>query len=196
MKEFIGILPAAGLGSRLHPCRFPKELLPIVFTIDDIKHNKKAYPRLAAEYAIQSMVYADIKLCLIVISDNKTEVLKYFGDGKDFDINIAYLHQKEPDGLSDSINKGFEFYKDKYICLALPDTIFYPTNAITIIRKEILTSQADLVLGVFPTSTPEQLGPVHFDTSGNVIKVLDKPTESSILIHGELLFGHLLSLRY
>ncbi|MDC0834533.1 sugar phosphate nucleotidyltransferase [Geitlerinema sp. CS-897] len=180
MNEFIGILPAAGLGSRLQPFRYAKELLPVFFKTDDRENGKRVYPRAAAEYSIQAMRHANIQFVLTVISDRKTEVIKYFSDGRDFDINIAYLHQKEPYGLSDAINKGFQWYKNSYVFLALPDTIFYPFHAIRAIREEILASQADLVLGVFPTSKPEQLGPVRFDSSGKAIEVLDKPKVSSV----------------
>jgi glucose-1-phosphate thymidylyltransferase len=180
MKEFIGILPAAGIGSRLNTFRYAKELLPVFFTTDNCKQSNKVYPRAVAEYSIQSMCYANIKSCLIVISDSKTEIIKYFSDGSDLGMDIAYLNQKEPYGLSDAINKGFEWYKNNYVCLALPDTIFYPFNAISIVRDKILSCQADLVLGVFPTSKPEQLGPVQFDLDGNVIEVFEKPAVSSI----------------
>ena len=34
---------------------------------------------------------------------------------------------------------------------------------------------ADLVLGVFPTDRPEQLGPIRIDADGRVVAVQDKP---------------------
>ena len=39
---------------------------------------------------------------------------------------------------------------------------------------------ADLVLGVFPTQKPKELGPVRFDAEGRVTEVQDKPKESDL----------------
>lgn len=178
MKKIIGILPAAGIASRLLPFSYPKELLPVFFVTD--RQNNKVCPKVAAEYSIMAMQYAGIKLYLVTISDNKTEIMRYFNNGGKLGINIAYLHQETPYGLPHAVNLGFEWFRDSYVCLALPDTIFYPFNAINIVRKKILSSQADLVLGVFPTSNPEQLGPVRFDSDGKVLEVLDKPKNINI----------------
>jgi glucose-1-phosphate thymidylyltransferase len=43
-----------------------------------------------------------------------------------------------------------------------------------------LSSHADLVLGVFPTPTPEQLGPVRVDSDGRVTQILDKPKTTDL----------------
>lgn len=178
MKKIVGIIPASGIGSRLHSFSYPKELLPVFF-ISSINKNK-AYPMVAAEYSIFAMQFAKIKSLLITISERKTEIARYFGDGSNWDMNIAYLQQVKPLGLPHAINLGFEWVTNNYVCLALPDTIFYPFNAIKMICKDILDRQVDIVLGVFPTSKPEQLGPVNFNADGTVLEVLDKPTNSSI----------------
>lgn len=178
MKKFIGILPAAGIGSRLLPFSYPKELLPVFFVTDS--RGNKVYPKVVAEYSIEAMQKAGIKSCLVIISDSKTEIMKYFSNGEKLGINIAYLHQENACGLPHAINIGFEWVKDSYVSLALPDTIFYPFNAINTLRKKILLTKADLVLGVFPTSKPEQLGPVRFNSDGKVIEVLDKPKNNNI----------------
>ena len=39
---------------------------------------------------------------------------------------------------------------------------------------------ADLVLGVFPTAKPKELGPVRFDADMRVTEVQDKPAETDL----------------
>lgn len=178
MKKFIGILPAAGLGSRLLPSRYPKELLPVFFIADN--NNEKIQPRVVAEYSLKAMKYAEIQLCLLTISDRKTEIMRYFGDGTDIGVNIAYLHQMKPSGLTNAIDLGFHWFGDNCICLALPDTIFSPFTAISTICQEMIKRQSDLILGVFPTQNPEQLGPVRIESDGSVSEVLEKPSNPDI----------------
>src|SRR5207247_8695862 len=45
---------------------------------------------------------------------------------------------------------------------------------------KLVASHADLVLGVLPTSTPEQLAPVEFDDELRVLAVFEKPTLPSV----------------
>ena len=63
----------------------------------------------------------------------------------------------------------------------MPDTIFEPVGALKAVREELLSKQADLVLGVFPTPSPEQLGPVRMAGDGRILEVLDKPEKTDLL---------------
>ena len=38
MKDYVGVIPAAGLASRLGPLGYPKELLPITYVAGDGGH--------------------------------------------------------------------------------------------------------------------------------------------------------------
>jgi glucose-1-phosphate thymidylyltransferase len=176
--KIIGILPAAGLGSRLHPLPYPKELLPVFFATDD--NGESLQPRVAAEYSLQAMRKAGIEQCVIVISERKMEIIRYFGDGRDAKMSLAYISQTTPLGLAHAIDLAYDWLADSYTCLALPDTIFEPSNAISIICQEIIAKNADIVLGVFPTDKPERLGPVRFATDGTVTEVQDKPPQTDL----------------
>jgi glucose-1-phosphate thymidylyltransferase len=50
----------------------------------------------------------------------------------------------------------------------------------TTLVQTIEQDRLDLALGVFPTSIPEQLGPVCFDDEGRVYEVLDKPKNTEL----------------
>jgi hypothetical protein len=42
---------------------------------------------------------------------------------------------------------------------------------------EIVRSNADVVLGVFPTAEPQHLGPVQLKEDGTIVRVFDKPAD-------------------
>lgn len=166
------------MGSRLHPFKYAKELLPVVFLADG--PGKQARPILAAEYSLEAMRIAGIHQYFIVISPWKTEILRCFGDGKDRGVSIAYLHQATPRGLADAVDAAYDWCQDYHVGLALPDSVFHPQNAFAVICSEIKATNADLVLGVFPTKEPEHLGPVRIGDGGIVLEVLDKPTKTEL----------------
>lgn len=66
MRPVIGILPAAGLDSRLHPFAYPKELLPIGYRWS-AEHQEVA-PSLVIEHSLDAMAFAGITRCLLIVS--------------------------------------------------------------------------------------------------------------------------------
>ena len=177
--RLIGILPAAGQGRRLHPFRYPKELLPIAFLPQDNGIGVRPIP--VAEYSLRAFGVAGVGQCLLVVADWKTEIIRYFGDGRDLGMKIAYLNQNEASGLADAVDLGFEWLRGDNVCLALPDTVFRPINAVASICNKLTGRDLDLVLGVFPTNQPEHLGPVRISADGRVIEVQDKPLQTDIM---------------
>jgi glucose-1-phosphate thymidylyltransferase len=130
---------------------------------------------LAAEYSLQAMHEAGVRRCLMVVSDRKPEILRYFGDGADAGLSIAYVNQPEPLGLASAIDAAYEWVAGSHVCLALPDTVFSPREALSLVNDALVRSAADLVLGVFPTADPQQLGPVRIGAGDHVVEVLEKP---------------------
>jgi len=171
MEDIKFIIPAAGIAARLDHCGYPKELLPIAFLQD----AEKTHPLLAIEYSLRALSRADVRSGCIVISPNKLEIARYIKDGGRYGLNIVYSIQAEPTGLLPAITTAAQWMRERSICLALPDTLFRPDDALKEVRGEFERTGADLVLGVFPTNEPERLGPVAMDAKGRVTAVQDKP---------------------
>jgi glucose-1-phosphate thymidylyltransferase len=176
----IGILPAAGIGSRLQPLRYPKQLLPLPFYWEPVEDG--IAPRLAIEHSLRAMQCAGVDLCAIVVSENKPEILRYLRDGAQFGLQILYLVQPEPFGLAHAVSLGCRIAVqfNSNCCMALPDTVFEPLNALQLINEQLCVSAADLSLGVFPTDTPELLGPVDVTAGGTVQAVFEKPAQTEL----------------
>jgi len=179
MNDIVGILPAAGMASRLRPLRYPKELLPIVFALD--RSSGRARPVVAAEYSLTAMREAGIEKCIVIVNENKTEILKYFGSGAELGMKLVYAVQSKPTGLPQAIRAAQEWLGADYVCLTLPDTVFRPRRAVGQICEELRSSSGDLVLGVFPTAEPQNLGPVRVAADGRVVEVQDKPPATDLL---------------
>jgi len=174
MSEFIGILPAARLGTRLWPNRYPKELLPMAFVAT---HNG-VRPIPTAAFSVDAMRRGGVRHVLVVIADWKLELVRVLGDGTDLGVAIAYLHQEEAKGLASAVHAGEAWFEGRNVCLGLPDTTYAPRDAFVPVCQAIRDG-ADLALGVFPVDNPEELGPVEVE-DGRVLRVLDKPNPSPV----------------
>jgi glucose-1-phosphate thymidylyltransferase len=175
-SEAVGLIPAAGLGTRLLPLAYPKELLPITYTEAD----GRVVPRPVLQASLEQMRRADVRRCTVVIAEWKLELVRVFGDGAALGIDLAYVVRGVPRGLSDALAAALPWLGDADACLALPDTLIAPEDALARVREERARSGADVVLGVFPTDHPEELGPVRVDASGAVVEVLDKPAATDL----------------
>lgn len=175
-SRWIGIVPAAGEGSRLTLGGYPKELMPIVFRHDG---EGRVVPQLAIERCIESLIAAAIDLIVVVVNDRKLDILRQLGDGARYGRPIVYIQQPRPLGLADAIARSVAPFPDCDALLALPDTIFVPGDAPLRLRELVTGGRADLALAVFPTGTPNLLAPV-IHRGGRVQAVMEKPVEAPV----------------
>lgn len=171
----IGVIPAAGLGSRLAPLGYPKELLPIIYTVD----AGRAVPRPVVLASLEQMHRAGITQCIIVVAEWKLELVRVLGESA-AGVALSYVVRSVPRGLADAAAAPAPWLADRDVCLALPDTLVAPDDAIARVRAAKDDSLADLVLGVFPTDEAERLGPVRVRADGVVLEVLDKPAATDL----------------
>ena len=84
-----GIIPAAGMGSRIQPLAFSKELLPVGCRLDgDIER-----PRAVSEYLVERMLLAGVDKIAFVISPGKGDIIQYHGG------RVGDARGELPDGL-------------------------------------------------------------------------------------------------
>lgn len=111
----IGIIPAAGLGTRLQKITKggPKELIPI--------HGK---PMIL--WAIDELEASGIEQIVIVINPSKDQIKnELIKLGK----NLTVIYQPEPLGLADAIYCCKNLVSDSSFVLSLPDNIFISTSS-------------------------------------------------------------------
>lgn len=175
----IGILPCAGLGLRMRPLRYPKELLPVCF--EKSEDGQTLIPRLSIDYSIDAFKVAGIKRCYAIVAEWKPEIMRYLGDGSTYDIDIGYLYNSKALGLADAIFTMYPWVSGEVTCLSMPDTQYAPCDAFCTLIQKLEEKDGDLVLGIFPTDEPECFAPVDMDADHRVISVVDKPRNSKLM---------------
>tara|TARA_Y100000590_G_scaffold448568_1_gene585464 strand:- start:1429 stop:2244 length:816 start_codon:yes stop_codon:yes gene_type:complete len=134
------IIPLAGQGTRLLPLTsiFPKELLPI---------NGKP----GLEYILDECISAGIKEVILIISNKKPFIKKYFNNDnffkkiikkkpndkrikfeykkiKKYKKMIKFVYQNSPRGTGDAVLKCQKLIKSKYFLMLLADDLIIKNN--------------------------------------------------------------------
>lgn len=168
----IGVLPAAGIGSRLAPLPMSKELFPLGFRSD---HEGQPRPKVAAHFLLEKMRRAGVEQAFWVLRPGKWDIPAYFGDGGLLDMRLAYLTVSVPFGVPFSLDQAYPFVKDAVVAMGFPDLLFEPGDAFVRMRDRLFAGKADVVVGLFPTDQPQNVGVVEFDAkTGQVFGLYEK----------------------
>jgi glucose-1-phosphate thymidylyltransferase len=151
-----GIVPAAGVGSRLSPYRAPKELIQIGYRAED----GRLLPKAAIEHVLTAMRDGGVEQALVVLSPAKAEVFRYLGSGRHLDLDLSYLCQEAPLGMPHALDLGYPYLAGETVCMGMPDTILEPQDCFARLFAFHEATRADLSLGVFPTDQARSLAPV------------------------------------
>jgi glucose-1-phosphate thymidylyltransferase len=179
-KQIIGIIPAAGKGSRLAPFPCPKELFPVGYQnylVDGVMQRR---PKVISQYLIENILLAGAQRFLFIVSEGKGDIMRYYGDGSRFKTAISYLFQETPDGMPGAINLAKHWVEDATILFGMPDTIIEPHDVFQRLLQQHREKGNELTLGLFPTDTPSKFGMVELDAEGNVVNTVDKPKETTL----------------
>ncbi|EGD47003.1 Nucleotidyl transferase [Ruminiclostridium papyrosolvens DSM 2782] len=183
-KNLVGIIPAGGFGKRMMPFKMWKELIPVGYKICSASEENGVVPKVVAEYTLENMLCAESKKIVFVINDQKTELLRFFGNGEQYDSNIAYVCQDSKTGfygLPFAIDAAYMWTKNQTVLMGMPDTINEPLDCFSRLVEVHGENKADLTLGVFPTDHPCRLAPVILDeNTGRVLKIYDKPKKTDV----------------
>jgi glucose-1-phosphate thymidylyltransferase len=140
-----GIVPAAGLGSRIQPLAFSKELLPVGSRSDGGTERPKA----VSEYLIERMILAGARRICVVMSPGKSDILEYFG-GNVGPADVFYVVQPQPRGLCDALFRALPVLaEDDEVLIGLPDTVWFPKDGLARLP------QGKLSFLLFPVERPE-----------------------------------------
>src|SRR5437764_6485489 len=140
-----GIIPAAGIGSRIQPLAFSKELLPVGSRLD----GETERPRAVSEYLVERMMIAGATKLCFVIAPGKSDILEYYSAG--FGRAAAcYVVQPQAAGLCDAIFRALPLiHPDEPVLVGLPDTIWFPEDGLRALDEDGLSFL------LFPVERPE-----------------------------------------
>jgi glucose-1-phosphate thymidylyltransferase len=156
-----GIIPAAGLGSRIQPLAFSKELLPVGSRVEEGQER----PRAVSEYLVERMIRAGADKLCFVIAPGKTDILEYYGS-RLWGADVAYVVQPAPGGLCDAIFRALPLVgHDQSVLIGLPDTIWVPEDGFARLPDDVLSFL------LFPVEHPELFDAVSTDAEGLVLEI-------------------------
>ena len=156
-----GIVPAAGLGSRMQPLAFSKELLPV----GSRRQGEIERPRAVSEHLLDRMVGAGARKICFVIAPAKSDIVSYYG-GAYAGAHLSYVVQGAPAGLCDAVFRALPLIgESEPVLLGLPDTVWFPESGFDLLGSEGLS------LLLFPVARPELFDAVVYDESGAVLQV-------------------------
>jgi len=162
MRVERGLIPAAGLGTRLGPFTraIPKELLPV---------GDKA----VIEHVVEAMTLAGIKDIAIVVSPNKHGLSDYLGSGKRFGVKFTYVVQDERLGLADAVLAGEHVMKGPFV-VVLGDNFFSPKSLISDLVADHSRNKADATLGVVDVEDVTRYGIIRM-SGQKIVDMVEKP---------------------
>lgn len=160
-----GIILHGGHGTRLRPLTHtgPKQLLPIA--------NKAM-----SQYALEDLKTAGITEVGIIIGDIFPEKVKeYYGTGEKFGVNITYIYQDAPKGISHAISLCKDFIGDEKFIVYLGDNVLRKNLNDYKIKFE--SSDSDAMILLCEVDDPQRFGLAELDPDniGKIKKIVEKP---------------------
>lgn len=156
-----GIIPAAGVGSRIQPLAFSKELLPVGSRVEDGAER----PRAVSEYLVERMIAGGADKLCFVIAPGKTDILEYYGS-RVWGADIAYVVQPAPGGLCDALFRALPLISEnETVAIGLPDTVWTPDDGFCHLPDDALSFL------LFPVQRPELFDAVVTDQHGMVKRI-------------------------
>jgi dTDP-glucose pyrophosphorylase len=164
MEEIVGVILAAGKGSRIEPLSYniPKPLLEV--------GNKTLI-----EHHIINLKKIGINKIYIVVGHLKERIISYIGDGTKYGVKIEYVEQEIQAGIAHATYKLKEKINSPFL-LILGDIFYIPSNLRESISKfyekganAILISREDSSEAIKKNFS------IEHDQAGEVRRVIEKP---------------------
>ncbi|TIO72440.1 MAG: nucleotidyltransferase family protein, partial [Mesorhizobium sp.] len=165
----LGIVPAAGRGSRIQPLGFSKELLPVGSRMD----GQTERPCAVSEYLVRRMVRNGVDRICFIIGSGKSDILEYYAAGYDSAAAI-FVAQPSPVGLCDAIFRAAPLVApQETVLVGLPDTIWFPEDGFCHLPDDRLSFL------LFPVDRPELFDAVVVDQDGRVEQIQVKQQDAA-----------------
>jgi dTDP-glucose pyrophosphorylase len=166
--EFVGLVPAAGEGTRMYPFSraVPKEMYPIL-------------GRPVIEHCIENLREGGIKRIFIVVGHQKGALMDYVGDGSFYGVRVAYIYQLKRKGLGHAILQAENWIHTPFVTL-LGDSFIEPKREIQNLMKLHEKKRPIATILLFRVRSPRGYGIAKFKSLekdyGPIEKVVEKPS--------------------
>lgn len=168
-KEIVGLVPAAGGGTRLYPFAraVPKEMYPIL-------------GKAVIEHCIENLKEGGVRKIFMVVGHQKGGLMDYIGDGSFFGTDVAYIYQLQRKGLGHAILQGKNWIDTTFVTL-LGDSFIEPKKELKTLVDVHRKENPLATVMLFKVKDPRGYGIVKFKNlkngNGEIEKMVEKPDE-------------------
>ena len=166
-RGVIGLIPAAGIGSRLPDRPGSKEMVPV---------GVAQQPAIA--HLLDAFSAAGIDALSVVLRREKRDIVNFLSDAWAGRWETVFCAGTS--GVPETVALGLYDQQDAPVAFGFPDILFEPATAFDALLHELSASDADVVLGLFPTDTPQKMDMVALDADNRVARIEIKPASSAL----------------
>lgn len=179
-KKIVGICPAAGRGTRLGHLPCSKELIPVGLHANNVDGRTIYSPKAISHYMVESMMLAGASNIFIIIGEGKSDIVKYYGSGHRFGVEIVYLYQEQLSGMPFALDMPYHLLDQNTDTLfGMPDTLVEPSTVFVDLLVAHRKYGDDVTLGLFKANNPQKFGMV--DVVGrDIVSIIDKPKQTTL----------------
>ena len=168
------MLPAAGTGSRLPDRELSKELLP--YGIGG-GHGEPVISHL-----VNCVREAGICDVIIVLREGKRDISEFLTGSEWAHVTFSYKMTQGTSGVPETVALGLQDAGTRRVVFGFPDILFEPKDAFVRMIDRLDNSNADVVLGLFPTESPGKMDMVRTDDEGRVLDIEIKPDTTALTL--------------
>ncbi|MEW9699833.1 sugar phosphate nucleotidyltransferase [Paenibacillus sp. SI8] len=156
------VIMAGGRGTRLRPltCHLPKPMVPLI-----------GKPCMA--YMVELLKKHGIHEIAVTLQYMPEVIRGYFGDGRDFGVDMHYFEETTPLGTAGSVKNAHAFLDDTFIVISGDALTDFDLGQALAYHKQ-KQSQATLLLA--HANYPLDYGVVLMNDEGNIVKFTEKPS--------------------
>jgi glucose-1-phosphate thymidylyltransferase len=177
-QEVIGLIPAAGRAARLGRLPCSKEMLPL--GAGYVGAQNTGTIKVMLHSVLEKLCRAEIYRTYIILREGKWDIPAYFADGSIVNMHLAYLMLGPPFGVPYTLDQAYPFIHDRKIALGFGDILFHAEDAYVRLLNWQSSSNADVVLGLFPANRPDKVDMVELADEHRVRRVIPKPLRSEL----------------
>jgi len=177
-RPVVGLLPGAGHGSRIQPLPGSKEVLPVGMQPVDGAGGKRV--RVISQYLLEAYRRAGVDRAYWILREGKWDIPAYWQDGTRVGVELGYLMAQEwARGPAFTIDQAYPFVQDATVVVGFPDLVFTPDDAFRVLVRDLAAMGSEVMLGVFPSDTPETVDMVDIADDGRIRAIDIKNPHSS-----------------
>ncbi len=160
----VGVVPAAGMASRLGPRDGSKELEPVY-----VARGSGEPPRPVACCLLDAMAESGITRAYVVTSAEKSDVRDRLGPGGDGSPELEHLVLESSPASAYTVSIGTTAAGERWVALGFPDVLWQGDHAFRRLADALDQEDAGVALGIFPPASDYPTDGVRLDPSGRVV---------------------------